>query len=481
MNQEKEDKLVQKKIEKLLKLIDKNGYDPKLDKIKNYINKEFNGVGYIYKGDSLFHLAIKYADKTTVLSALYTLEKIGENYNLVNNDGETYLQFLCKKFPFIYVHNYICDYKYSYRVNLTNKDNSGNTILHTILNTYDFKDSIGFELFKDIYDIVMTKSYNSVETDYEQDDSLFELIEKKVSEFEEDTGHIEHIVNNFKYTYYSSNLIEFIKLLYNNPEEFEKMFKNFKYNNQTTELDRILYKIQRINGYYKEKLKATEYLIKNGASPNASNSLGDSYIHKAIKNSREKDNIEYVLDITKIGCENGFNFNSRYLYSDTLSIVGTMLQMSNTLTEISRLYALASKYGYNNLLDEIKRFGISVYKDYHLESYIELEKEIRCKSAKIMIKELLDLYKLKLDDNFLDDCEFINNILDIINYIKLTEEDETDYSFLENVITLISEERKHSMQNNNKIIREDIINKIKVVVSNIISEKLEKKLVKKVN
>ena len=213
MKQEKEDKLVQKKIEKLLKLIDKNGYDPKLDKIKNYINKEFNGVGYIYKGDSLFHLAIKYADKTTVLSALYTLEKIGENYNLVNNNGETYLQFLCKKFPLIYVHNYICDYKYSYRVDLTNKDNSGNTILHNILNTYDFKNSTEFESFKEIYDVVMTKSYNLVEADYEQDNSLFELIEKKVSEFEEDTGYIEHIVNNFKYTYYSSNLIEFIKSL----------------------------------------------------------------------------------------------------------------------------------------------------------------------------------------------------------------------------------------------------------------------------
>lgn len=131
-------------------------------------------------------------------------------------------------------------------------------------------------------------------------------------------------------------------------------------------------------------------------------------INEAIIKGR---NLDYILKVSELAIQYGFNINKK-----KASLVVSMLSSRRNIQSIIDVYVFSSKYGYDDLANDVKYHNNFLPSDIHKHDAYEY---VRIEGFKIMFTKALEKIKIvNKQINFTDDDIKMMLVLEIIMYIQ---------------------------------------------------------------
>lgn len=483
------DKKLFKKINKICKKYSKG---LSLDELENLIVKEFGSISFSIPNRNLLHLVIDYCpDDFDPLFLLIDLMKVGVNPNFINENGENFFQTYCQRVSSkIVYHNFYDIQKY---IDVNHRDNSGKTIMHTLLmiSNNELEDAffnydtsfVRFYYTQTLKELIKM-GFNEIGPCDGSKFDIFELLEQKLIELakldypRKDLSNLysESIID-IKTMFYLKNPKVFTDLLTDDIYENKKIYYDiFNYNKNFLNSD-ILVRVQQEEYSEKDSLVATKRLIELGCDVNVcSGSMNDigCYINENLIDTAINfgHSGEYIISLVEIALKNGLDLNNM---QD--SPIKTMLgKDSYNINDLATVYSWLSMYGYNGLSDDVNAYSYP-YEGYGVNSNEELIYLIRKNGFNLIFSTILLEAGLLKDDSW--DDNFVSLMLDSVDSLSKLDNSYNDFYVCRKIVENISNDRKDNVVFYNKVTTEDILNELANVFSKLLNSKFNKTLVKR--
>lgn len=488
-----------KKIKKLVLLCSENYknicnfgqvYSENSDEYKyiyKYIIKNFGSINYQKNGNTLLHLIVS-SDYRFPIDQVYLavcqLINLGVNPNIRNDDGQTFLEKSLKKYDEnLLLKIFGGDYKIKgIDVNNTSKD--GNTILHSLIFSYDDKAVYAKPLDRDVVfvnwgkysDLLMKLLYNydfDLTKRNDKGQSILDCVNYIIDKYQKDMQSAYYTIVD---TYYTCNIKELWKLILDTDNEklMEVLIKNFS--NPSISLFICQTEKPKNHSDVETTLLCIKKLLEIGCNPKL-NRCNQNFVVDAIFKGYP---IEYILQISELGAQRGLDL------SEGGGLVSGCLRMNMAINDLIDVYVVASKYGYDNLenleYDLYKKGfidGIIAYKNIFKYSYNkhDLYKYIRAEGFKIMFNVILKNHGFKNSVVFSDDVLY--QILDTITQFKSIFDLGNDYHFSQLLCDFIRKKYNSYIMSIDTISEKEILVNMKEYLLNLFDNELKKTLIMK--
>lgn len=442
---------INKNIKKLFSLTSKSD-----DEFIKFINKKFGGINYQSDGNSLLHLLVMQENyRLDLVLCIKKLITLGIDSNTKDSLGRTFLQRSLDTYGLDLIIPILRDKDFFTKyIDANSVDNEGNTLVHSAilkLNNYFEYDEI-IELFNiliDYYNFDVSKRNNN-------NDSILDLATERI-----DVSH-KISLDFIARIYYRYNNDEFSKLILDSNKDDLINSLNLKF---------IVYSVsllicQTTNPKNDEVVDRTF-----GCNP-VIEIDGNNFITDAIFKGYPTS---YILQIIELTASIG------WLDTDfSKSFVLAMMEKNRPIKDIIDIYIIASKYGYDNLRQDIRilqshRSVFDFFDDGIRRS--ELYDKIRLDGFRIMFNDALRNFGISNEVHLNDDVlkTFIDTIKNFRKFLKLGNE----YQFIQSFCNFMKEKYSISMNImfNETISERDILTNLKEYLISLFEDKVNRTLV----
>lgn len=450
---------INKNIKKLFSLTSKSD-----DEFIKFINKKFGGINYQKDGNSLLHLLVMQDNYRFdwVLKGIKKLITLGIDSNVKDSLGRTFLQRSLDTYGLDLIIPILRDKDFFTKyIDANSVDNEGNTLVHSAvlkLNNYFEYDEI-IELFNiliDYYNFDVSKRNNN-------NDSILDLATERI-----DVSH-KISLDFIARIYYRYNNDEFSKLILDSNKDDLINSLNLKF---------IVYSVsllicQTTNPKNDEVVDRTLLCIKKllsiGCNP-VIEIYGNNFITDAIFKGYP---ISYILQIIELMASIG------WLDTDfSKSFVLAMMEENRPLKDIIDIYVIASKYGYDNLRQDIRilqsrRSLFDFLNDGVRRS--ELYDKIRLDGFRIMFNDALRNFGISNEVLLSDDIlkTLTDTTKNFRKFLKLGNE----YQFIQSFCNFMKEKYSMNIIFNETISEKDILTDLKEYLISLFEDKVNRTLV----
>lgn len=396
------------------------------------IIKTFGSTDYEYDGDSLYHMFTndqKYPCGGVTLEGLKyiitSLNHMGLDPNVRNKDGQTFFtDSVIERFK-----NDI-DFFLKLPMVFNSQDNKGQTILHKLVNT-DISVCNFCECFEKIKDHVDSAIKDN------DGKTFLDLVDEETSNMHLFNYELAFL-RELRKSYYEKNFSCFIDKLDNDKNEINEYLDLIF---SMSEMNAIHYWCHD-NEYISEdeKLKAIEKLfVLDIADPNFCKGIRYPIVLGAIYKGYST---EYILKLSKLCLEHGYKVNSEP------TIMECCFNNNYSFQRLIDVYVLLSKYGYNNLSEDI--FECKLNKKWNYTYNLDLL--IRKTGLKQMLNDLLKEKNL-IDGTIINfNDAFYNYMLEIERMLEPSLKMTNDYD----MVKLLIEKVVQNRENNINIVEENV-------------------------
>lgn len=442
---------INKNIKKLFSLTSKSD-----DEFIKFINKKFGGINYQSDGNSLLHLLVMQENyRLDLVLCIKKLITLGIDSNTKDSLGRTFLQRSLDTYGLDLIIPILRDKDFFTKyIDANSVDNEGNTLVHSAilkLNNYFEYDEI-IELFNiliDYYNFDVSKRNNN-------NDSILDLATERI-----DVSH-KISLDFIARIYYRYNNDEFSKLILDSNKDDLINSLNLKF---------IVYSVsllicQTTNPKNDEVVDRTF-----GCNP-VIEIDGNNFITDAIFKGYPTS---YILQIIELTASIG------WLDTDfSKSFVLAMMEKNRPIKDIIDIYIIASKYGYDNLRQDIRilqshRSVFDFFDDGIRRS--ELYDKIRLDGFRIMFNDALRNFGISNEVHLNDDVlkTFMDTTKNFRKFLKLGNE----YQFIQSFCNFMKEKYSISMNImfNETISERDILTNLKEYLISLFEDKVNRTLV----
>ena len=450
---------INKNIKKLFSLTSKSD-----DEFIKFINKKFGGINYQSDGNSLLHLLVVQDNYRLdlVLKGIKKLITLGIDSNTKDSLGRTFLQSSLDTYGLDLIIQILRDKDFFTKyIDANSVDNEGNTLVHSAIlkwnNYFEYDEIIElFDILIDYYNFDVSKRNNN-------NDSILDLATERI-----DVSH-KISLDSIARIYYRYNNDEFSKLILDSNKDDLINSLNLKF---------IVYSVsllicQTTNPKNDEVVDRTLLCIKKLLSIGCNPVIeidGNNFITDAIFKGYP---ISYILQIIElmasIGC----------LDTDfSKSFVLAMMEENRPLKDIIDIYVIASKYGYDNLRQDIRilqsrRSLFDFLNDGVRRS--ELYDKIRLDGFRIMFNDALRNFGISNEVLLSDDIlkTLTDTTKNFRKFLKLGNE----YQFIQSFCNFMKEKYSMNIIFNETISEKDILTDLKEYLISLFEDKVNRTLV----
>ncbi|MEI3529981.1 MAG: hypothetical protein V8Q75_02775 [Bacilli bacterium] len=450
---------INKNIKKLFSLTSKSD-----DEFIKFINKKFGGINYQSDGNSLLHLLVVQDNYRLdlVLKGIKKLITLGIDSNTKDSLGRTFLQRSLDTYGLDLIIQILRDKDFFTKyIDANSVDNEGNTLVHSAIlkwnNYFEYDEIIElFDILIDYYNFDVSKRNNN-------NDSILDLATERI-----DVSH-KISLDSIARIYYRYNNDEFSKLILDSNKDDLINSLNLKF---------IVYSVsllicQTTNPKNDEVVDRTLLCIKKLLSIGCNPVIeidGNNFITDAIFKGYP---ISYILQIIElmasIGC----------LDTDfSKSFVLAMMEENRPLKDIIDIYVIASKYGYDNLRQDIRilqsrRSLFDFLNDGVRRS--ELYDKIRLDGFRIMFNDALRNFGISNEVLLSDDIlkTLTDTTKNFRKFLKLGNE----YQFIQSFCNFMKEKYSMNIIFNETISEKDILTDLKEYLISLFEDKVNRTLV----
>lgn len=483
-----------KKVSNVLDKLKISMYD---EDVINVIVKEFGNVDFTYNGNNLLHIFANtntnYYCFSMIFSAL--INKAGLDVNSKNKDGKNFFQVLCSNDVDI---NQILEYIYSKyfpeKLDLNSRDNQGHNILGNIILNENYYNNIEFRKMISLISSLLDEGCDDVRIFDDSDLTVYEWIHINHAELEDKiyknsdinkdsiSDLLEDAYYGIRESYYKNNVYSLTKLFYKNPEDNIQIIRNI-FSKMLSERDDDINELNLLSRLHEKKMDAKEEeyisavnkLFDMGLNPNSPSGFEHrNFISTAIDTGFDFD---YIYKITEIALNKGLNFK------DSLTPLRELSSNDTSGFNLTEMYVLLSKYGYDNLdFDVIKSSTIKNKYDlfFNIRKYgfVKMFDE-EANKASLIFDECLNFNKIYFKRKLTEqENDFFKLIFEVIDWLKISNSNYNDYAFIKQIISIMVEERKNSIVNY-KVEPKEILKILKEITSKYIDDSYNKILKKR--
>lgn len=476
---------INKKIKKLLSLNDNS-----IRSYSKFIKKNFGSINYKYNGDSLLHLIVSsdYAcSHDNLINCIKKLIVLGINPNVKDDLGRTFLQrsLMVYSRGLRLLVDILSDTEFFVKyININSTDKNGNTLVHRVILT--FLGSMEENRIVNFTALLIQRYNFDVFKKNKKGETILTCFKNILKDFEQHKMMAEErklILNNLTIVCFADKANNFVKFVLESSESDLLNYLNYNFDNPAIALFICQTGFPENYEVVGQTLECIKKLLSVGCDPslliNNRNFVADALT--------KRYPVMYLQKVWDLASQLGLNINS----GD--SLMRLSMQEDMLLKDIVDIYVMVSKYGYNDLNEDIAKLSLGMSYGYNalyesitklppyhfLPSQQPIDKtkfdymDIRLKGFNIMFNNAFK--KLGFSNEFILNDKTVEMIVDII--IKYNEilDIWNDYQFIQSFCNFMVEKYRNNITFNETVSDKWILENLKDYLVEVFENYVSKK------